>query len=423
MNRKPTFFISSTIYDFRDLRSAIKFYLEEQGCAVLASEFNDFGQTLDQHSYDACLKQIEAADYFVLLIGARVGGWYNKDNRVSITRQEYRTAYRLHSEGKLKVIVFVRSEVWSIKDDRKELINFLDELDVDPGIRASIASRPSKAASDAKFLIEFLEEVGHNKETAKAVKSSAPLPTGNWIHVFSNFREVIDTLRAQVFAGRPIEQAINRQLLRNELLDVVSQLLMKPSDGKAISPSIFLTKFAKKYPITTSQIGNKTIITRRHWDVYLTCLMHYTRNRRPQLQILSGVLASDTFLEYDRELGIFRELPEYRALSILQDEVRSLIELKTGADIGTKMVSLSIAARRGEDISIPIDDLILMQSLANRVINIILLATALIRYLDGGLFKMPVLQPQTPITDQVTALDEERVTVEEAARFVAADSN
>lgn len=66
--RRPTFFISSTIFDFRDLRSALKFYLEEQGCQVLTSETNDFKKPLDEHSYDACLKAIEAADYFILLM-------------------------------------------------------------------------------------------------------------------------------------------------------------------------------------------------------------------------------------------------------------------------------------------------------------------------------------------------------------------
>lgn len=39
MNR-PTFFLSSTIYDLRDLRSAIKYYLEQQGCRVLSSAFS-----------------------------------------------------------------------------------------------------------------------------------------------------------------------------------------------------------------------------------------------------------------------------------------------------------------------------------------------------------------------------------------------
>ncbi len=67
--KRPTFFLSSTIYDFRDLRSALKFFLEEQGCKVLASEFNDFDKPLDGHSYEACLRSIHSADYFILVIG------------------------------------------------------------------------------------------------------------------------------------------------------------------------------------------------------------------------------------------------------------------------------------------------------------------------------------------------------------------
>ena len=98
---RPTIFLSSTIYDFRDLRSAIKDHLEENGCCVLASDYNDFTKPLDVHSYETCLRTIEQADYFLLLIGTRVGGWYDLDNRVSITQQEYRTAYRLAQEGKI----------------------------------------------------------------------------------------------------------------------------------------------------------------------------------------------------------------------------------------------------------------------------------------------------------------------------------
>lgn len=43
-DNKPVVFISSTIYDFRDLRSALKFWLEEFGYEVMASEWNDFPQ-------------------------------------------------------------------------------------------------------------------------------------------------------------------------------------------------------------------------------------------------------------------------------------------------------------------------------------------------------------------------------------------
>jgi hypothetical protein len=126
--RPPTFFLSSTIYDFKDLRSAIKYYLEQQGCRVLASDFNDFPKPLDVHSYEACLKAIAEADYFVLLIGARVGGWFDEATQVSITQREYREAYRLHQEGRLKLLSFVRADVWRMRDDRKLLTKHLETL-------------------------------------------------------------------------------------------------------------------------------------------------------------------------------------------------------------------------------------------------------------------------------------------------------
>lgn len=72
--KRPSFFISSTIYDFRDLRSAIKYYLEQQGCTVFASEYTNFPKQLEKNTYEACLETIVKADYFILLIGARVGG-------------------------------------------------------------------------------------------------------------------------------------------------------------------------------------------------------------------------------------------------------------------------------------------------------------------------------------------------------------
>ena len=74
---KPRIFVSSTIYDFRDLRSALKYWLEQFGYEVRLSEFNDFTKRLDENAYNACLRAIEESDYYVLLIGTRVGGLYS----------------------------------------------------------------------------------------------------------------------------------------------------------------------------------------------------------------------------------------------------------------------------------------------------------------------------------------------------------
>ncbi len=52
---KPIIFISSTIYDFADLRSSMKYWLDEMGFTTQLSEYNDFIKDTTQNSYDACI--------------------------------------------------------------------------------------------------------------------------------------------------------------------------------------------------------------------------------------------------------------------------------------------------------------------------------------------------------------------------------
>ncbi len=72
---KPRIFISSTIYDFRDMRTALKYWLEQLGYEVVLSEFNDFPKSHDTNSLDAALEVLRASDYYILLVGSRVGGF------------------------------------------------------------------------------------------------------------------------------------------------------------------------------------------------------------------------------------------------------------------------------------------------------------------------------------------------------------
>src|SRR3546814_20244596 len=65
----PTLFLSSTVFDITDLRSALQDYLELRGCRVLASEFTDFTHPLDMPSYEASRASTCHADLLGLLIG------------------------------------------------------------------------------------------------------------------------------------------------------------------------------------------------------------------------------------------------------------------------------------------------------------------------------------------------------------------
>lgn len=84
---KPKIFVSSTIYDFKDLRSALKYWLTEKGYEVRMSERNDFKKDSSQNSYQACLDSIEECDYFILLIGSGAGGIYSQNPLITITQK------------------------------------------------------------------------------------------------------------------------------------------------------------------------------------------------------------------------------------------------------------------------------------------------------------------------------------------------
>jgi hypothetical protein len=91
----------------------------------------------------------------VLFIGARVGGWFNQEKRISITQEEYRHAYELQKKGKLKIITFVRAEVWQAREERKELAAYLASLGYNDSERLKIKDYPSKFADDAEFISTF----------------------------------------------------------------------------------------------------------------------------------------------------------------------------------------------------------------------------------------------------------------------------
>lgn len=422
--RRPSFFLSSTIYDFRDLRSSVKYFLEQQGCSVLASEFNDFPKPLDTHSYEACLQALQKADYFVLFIGSRVGGWFDKDDRVSITQQEYREAYKLHKQGKLKLISFVRSDIWQLREDRKELARFLETSGVDPGLAASIKSHPTKSASDALFISAFIDEVSRNQETKAALDGKSPMPTGNWLHVFDNFRDVVDVLQAQAFAGRPVEHAVLRRLLLREMLEILRVSLWKTNrrDKQVAlhSPEAAVYMFHHHNPIPLTARDQDLIeVKTRQWD-QLTIFGFNLLNLAYRPMLVQRALESAAFLNYDLKSEAFVEDPVYEALFKLNEEIRTFNSSNT-----TETVSVIFAhtpKRRDPGVqSIWVEPLKLLPFLflMDRWVNVIELALAIARYLGGKPFAMPTsLRPRSPIHEMNEALELETVSLEDAKWFV-----
>ena len=417
--KRPTFFLSSTIYDFRDLRSALKFYLEEQGCRVLASEFNDFDKPLDVHSYEACLRSIHSADYFILLIGSRVGGWYDEKSRISITQREYREAYQLHDAGKLKVLTFVRSEIWQFREIRHELVKYLETTTVDGSTQKAIAGHPSKFADDAEFLSSFINEVARNKETRLAVQGKGKAPSGNWIHIFSNFRDVIDVLHGQAFSSVPIEDMTVRRLLHRELRDVVGQCLVKYNDD-VYSPRRSIDCFHAESPITLEGKENEfTSVSTKRWDVIATLAIHLlARQFHPVM--LPQVLSRATFLEFDLASNSYKETLVYEALLRLQEEIRRFTYSNTNENLSIVFEHTPRRrVRQAARIEIETMKLAGLLHLLDRWSNILDLSTSILLHLDGVPFKMPNLRPDTPVQGMQQMLEDEKPTDQDINRFLA----
>ena len=124
---RPKIFVSSTVLDFEDLRSSLKYYLEEFGYDVQMSEYPNFNIDKDSSTFDACIKNLENCQYFILLIGYRRGSWY-LDGKISITHKEFLSAKSLIEQGHpLRIIAFVRKPIWLLKNDRQGMKKHLEE--------------------------------------------------------------------------------------------------------------------------------------------------------------------------------------------------------------------------------------------------------------------------------------------------------
>lgn len=413
MTQRPTFFLSSTIYDFRDLRSAIKYSLEERGCRVLASEFNDFGAKSEHHSYEACLENIEQADYFILLIGSRVGGWFDESNRVSITQQEYRTAYELHRSGKIKLVSFVREEVWQLREDRKELKRFLSDLHITDIEKQEIASAPSKFATDAEFISSFISEVGRNTETLDSVKSGKAKPTGNWIHRFRDFRDIHDVIQPLAFTGLTSEEAAYRQALQSELLVVMSLLLGKyKSDVIDFRPS--LKRGLSAHPISKEMRENPFMaVDLPKWHEFTNIFFQILAVKLEPI-VIRDALTSTIFLNYDASAGAYVQSPAYDALAKLCDEIRRFNDAGTAETLSLLgETSPRALGRKTGSANVPTIKAATLYGLAHRWINVLNLSEALILHLAGHRFSSPELMPFSPIVGMEDSIQSERVSPSE----------
>jgi hypothetical protein len=288
--RRPTFFISSTIMDFRDLRSGIKWLLEEKGYLVNASEFNDFVKPLDENSYEACLKSIDNSDYFVLFIGDRIGGMY--DEHITITQMEYRHAYQRMLAGKLKIINFIRQDTWTQFLDSKKRIKILQE---DSSIDKSVIEKLFSKEEMIRYA--FIDEVRRVEEM-----KTGDRPKNNWIHRFDTFADIISVLRIELGNKFELTFKQSRFIILNDIAKNLRSICSK-FEGKITSIGFMSSKLWKGFvlDLDNTKITLEPDCYINYASFYISCLpiKPFKTNR------IESFYQEGFFLEYNLEKNDF----------------------------------------------------------------------------------------------------------------------
>lgn len=377
--KRPTVFVSSTIYDFSDLRSALKYWLTEMGFDAQLSEYNDFYKNLNTNSYEACLQSVSECDYFILLIGARRGGMYPGED-ISITRKEYRVAYDLAKAGKIKkLIVFIRQNIWDVKEDRKalhQLLKGITALQNDKPIdTTAIENHSSSIIRDAEHIFDFINEV-----TRKEDARNGNMPNMNWIHTFSSFADIISTLKVELKANFNISIQVAEQNLKMALVYTLQKIAYKTDSGVVTAfyiPFGDIRSKLKKFRDTTKPFNGKGNILLSKQEVHRISdfiTFYYWGIDELSTFEFENALSSGVFMDFNVEKGI----PVYnnfcRMLHQLIEEVNRVKRLSHEFPLETHQKMLDNIQCYHE---CPYDtfefeffDLALLSSIYERLINI-----------------------------------------------------
>ena len=166
----PRVFISSTYYDMRHVRNAVKDFIESLGFEPVLSEQFDVFYQHGKSAQESCLDEINKCDMYILIIGTQYGSIFPNDT-LSITHREYREAIQV----KLPIFAFVDTYAYN---EYKVFCENRNNPHMD-------ASKIQYASVREPQVFEFISEVESRT-------------TDNALICFDQIAEIVDCLRKQV---------------------------------------------------------------------------------------------------------------------------------------------------------------------------------------------------------------------------------
>jgi hypothetical protein len=383
---KGKIFISSTIYDFSDLRSALKYYLNEYGYEVYMSENSDFPKDSSQNSYDSCLSVIEQCDYFILLIGGRTGGLIKdkNDEIISITRKEYRKAYEIFQKGKIKKLInFVRNDTWVLKEDRAELKKFCENID----------NEQTKQIDKPEHVFSFIDEVRRLDEIKSRNKSSPLYAKNNWITTFNDFTDIINCVNVELNIKPSISKLVWISNITEEIKQNFKQIIVNKNQNYS------------GIQRTVTHIRNKCVEqlkSNNRMEVSLTkdeCTLivgTFIRNLNLKKYVLQHSILEGVYLEYN----VVKNVTEANAFyEWVIDLIGEIDYVNNGKDFFEKgfyhLLNITRLGLNSDDtVDVKYEDIVWFIALHDKINNIINISTYLVKSLNQPeKIKSPKLYP------------------------------
>lgn len=391
---KPRVFISSTIRDLADLRSALRHWLESAGYDVQLSEYTDFDRSPDDDTFESCFANVAKSDYYILLVGSARGGWYDERERVTITRQEFRIARQAASQRPIRIIAFVRTQVATA------LKQWQDD------------GRPKCASSvlaDPVFTDEFIQEVEALDNEGQGVGS-------RWVYRFSDFRDIIDALRGPLRLDTDIERRLLRDNLLNELLYNLSLLVTKSGKERIFAKHSWVGSVRKGITIRKDDIGKTIWLTSKQLGM-LGLIAVGNPWKALRQEAIGNALTSGLFLNVNPQTGEMEETEANAALASLHSDILALMSWsKEGLanDTIDEFVILARQANRrelenGTDVSV--DKLTILLAVHDRTEDVFNGTSKFAQWLLEA-YDSPTISrnPRSPIEGASEAIEAERVT-------------
>ncbi len=193
----PRVFVSSTCYDLRDIRVALRQYIVNFGFEPVMSEFGDIFYDYEQHVQDACITAIEKSNIFLLIVGNQYGSIYhhqaNPEIPNSVTLAEFKKALSVNIPKHIFVSKFLNHDYQNFSRYFQEKLkqyfsknNISDEDTIKSiqHVRQSVDNTYPFPQPSYKYIFHFLDVI-------------TELKVNNAVFQFEDFDDITEQLRRQ----------------------------------------------------------------------------------------------------------------------------------------------------------------------------------------------------------------------------------